>query len=44
MIDQKLIIDNPELIASKLARKGCIVDFAPFIKLVNRRKELILKV
>ena len=44
MIDQKLIIENPELIASKLAKKGCIVDFTPFLKLVDRRKELLVKV
>lgn len=44
MIDQKLIIENPELIASKLAKKGCIVDFTPFLKLVDRRKSLLLSV
>lgn len=44
MIDQKLIIENPELIASKLAKKGCIVDFKPFLDLVNRRKELLVNV
>lgn len=44
MIDQKLIIDNPELIASKLARKGCIVDFKPFLALVDKRKTLLLNV
>lgn len=44
MIDQKLIIENPELIASKLAKKGCIVDFKPFLDLVNHRKELLVNV
>ena len=44
MIDQKLIIDNPELIAQKLAKKGCKVDFGPFLKMVERRKELLLTV
>lgn len=44
MIDQKLIIENPELISQKLAKKGCNVDFTPFIKMVEKRKELLLKV
>ena len=44
MIDQKLIIDNPKEIADKLAKKGCIVDFEPFLKMVSRRKELLLYV
>lgn len=44
MIDQKLIIDNPKLIEEKLAKKGCVVDFGPFLKMVERRKELLLKV
>lgn len=44
MIDQKLIIDNPKEIAAKLAKKGCIVDFEPFLALVNRRKELLVLV
>ena len=44
MIDQKLIIDNPKLIAEKLAKKGCVVDFAPFLAMVEKRKELLLKV
>ena len=44
MIDQKLIIDNPKEIAEKLAKKGCEVDFAPFLALVNRRKELLILV
>lgn len=44
MIDQKLILENPEEIAKKLAKKGCIVDFKPFLDLVSRRKELLIKV
>lgn len=44
MIDQKLIIENPQLIASKLAKKGCVVDFKPFLALVDRRKALLLSV
>ncbi len=44
MIDQKLIIENPDLIAEKLSRKGCIIDFKPFLALVERRKALLLNV
>lgn len=44
MIDQKLIIENPELIKEKLARKGCVVDFKPFLMLVEKRKALLLNV
>jgi len=44
MLDQKLIIENPELISQKLAKKGCNVDFNPFLKMVEHRKELLLKV
>lgn len=44
MIDQKLIIDNPELIASKLAKKGCVVDFKPFLEMVEKRKQLLVNV
>ena len=35
MIDQKLIIENPTLIQEKLAKKGCVVDFTPFLNLVS---------
>lgn len=44
MIDQKLIIENHKLIEKKLAKKGCEVDFTPFLKLVEKRKELLVKV
>ena len=44
MIDVKLILDDPKGIASKLAKKGCIVDFDPLIKLQDKRKSLLLSV
>ena len=44
MIDQKIIIENPTLIPEKLAKKGCHVDFTPFLNMVERRKQLLLKV
>lgn len=44
MLDQKLIIENPELVTQKLAKKGCNVDFKPFLKMVEHRKELLIKV
>ena len=44
MIDQKIIIENPTLIAEKLVKKGCHVDFTPFLNMVERRKQLLLKV
>lgn len=44
MIDIKLILEDPKSIAEKLAKKGCIVDFAPLIKLSEKRKELLLSV
>ena len=44
MIDQKLIIENPELIQQRLAKKGCEVDFRPFLALVEKRKALLVKV
>lgn len=44
MIDQKLIIDNPEEIAKKLAKKGCVVNFKPFLDLVDKRKQLLVNV
>ena len=44
MLDIKQIIDNPKEIASKLAKKGCVVDFEPFLKLYDRRKELLISV
>ncbi len=44
MIDQKLIIDNPQAIHDKLLKKGLDVDFSPFLNLVKERKELLIKV
>ncbi|MBQ0008787.1 MAG: serine--tRNA ligase [Firmicutes bacterium] len=44
MIDVKLILDDPKGIAAKLAKKGCIVDFDPLIKLQDKRKELLISV
>ena len=44
MIDQKLIIENPKLVAEKLAKKGCVVDFKPFLELDEKRHALILSV
>ena len=41
MIDIKLILENPREIEAKLAKKGCVVNFDPLIKLSERRKELI---
>ena len=44
MLDIKLIIENPNEIARRLAKKGCEVDFAPLLKLYDRRKELLVSV
>ena len=44
MLDVKLILENPEAIAAKLAKKGCKVDFAPLLKLVAKRKALLVSV
>ena len=44
MLDIKLILDNPEAIAAKLAKKGCNVDFAPLLELNKKRKELLVSV
>ena len=44
MLDIKLILENPEAIAARLAKKGCIVDFAPLIDLNKKRKELLVSV
>ena len=44
MLDIKLILENPEAIAAKLAKKGCVVDFAPLIELNKKRKELLIAV
>ena len=44
MLDIKQIIENPNDVAAKLAKKGCVVDFAPLLKLSERRKELLISV
>ena len=44
MLDIKLILENPEEIARKLAKKGCQVDFAPLLELNKKRKELLVSV
>ena len=44
MLDIKLILENPEAIAAKLAKKGCNVDFAPLLELNKKRKELLVSV
>ncbi len=44
MIDIKLILENPRDIEAKLAKKGCVVNFDPLIKLSEKRKALILRV
>jgi len=44
MLDIKQIIENPKEIAAKLAKKGCVVDFEPLLKLSERRKELLVSV
>lgn len=44
MIDIKLILEQPNEISAKLKKKGCDVDFAPLVKLAERRKQLILSV
>ena len=44
MLDIKQIIENPKDIEAKLAKKGCVVDFAPLLKLYDRRKQLLISV
>ena len=44
MLDIKQIIENPKDIEAKLAKKGCVVDFAPLLKLYDRRKQLLVSV
>ena len=44
MLDVKKIIENPELIKARLAKKGCEVDFAELLALDAERKDIILSV
>ena len=41
MLDIKKIIENPDLIAEKLAKKGCKVDFSEVLKLNDEKKALL---
>lgn len=41
MIDIKLITEQPELVAARLAKKGCVVNFDELIKSVEQRKALL---
>ena len=44
MLDIKLITENPELVKERLAKKGCIVDFAEILKLDADRKKLMSEI
>ena len=44
MIDIKKIIENPELIKQKLAKKGCVVDFADLLSMNEKKRAIILQV
>lgn len=44
MLDIKKIIENPALIAEKLAKKGCTVDFSEVLELNNEKKIIIAQV
>ena len=44
MLDIKLILENPKAIEERLAKKGCVVDFAPLLELNKKRKELLVSV
>ncbi len=41
MLDIKLITENPDLVASRLAKKGYTVDFSPVIAWNEERKSII---
>jgi len=43
MLDIKLITENPDLVASRLAKKGYTVDFSPVISWNEERKSIITK-
>ena len=43
MLDIKLITENPDLVASRLAKKGHTVDFSPVISWNEERKAIITK-
>ena len=44
MLDLKKIIENPELIKARLAKKGHDVDFSSLLALDAERKQIILEV
>ena len=44
MLDIKKIIENPTLIAEKLAKKGCEVDFTELLALESEKKSIIAQV
>ena len=41
MLDQNAIRSNPEAVAAALAKKGCIVDFKPFLEWDAEKKALL---
>ena len=42
MLDQNAIRSNPEAVAAALAKKGCIVDFKPFLEWDAEKKALFV--
>lgn len=44
MLDINKIIENPQAISEKLAKKGCTVDFAELIEWSSERKKIIAEV
>lgn len=44
MLDIKLIMENPELVKARLAKKGCAVDFTEILKLDAEKKALMAKI
>lgn len=44
MLDINKIIENPQTISEKLAKKGCTVDFAKLIEWSSERKKIIAEV
>ena len=44
MLDIKLITEQPDLVAARLAKKGCVVNFDELIGWINERKTLLQEV
>ena len=44
MLDIKLITENPKLVAERLAKKGCVVDFTELLAWNAQRKTLLQQV